>query len=375
VTSRIALGLALALVLVLAAPAATAHAADPPAPPEGTRPLDWAAPPPAHPELERAIGRQRYRQERIHLAEFLDTLGIAPGMSVLDVGAGPGYASFLFAERLRGSGEVWATDIRQDFVDYINAEAKRRGLGNLTAAVVSPTGLDGFYLRHRYDLVLLSNVYHCLDGRVAYFSGLRGALRPGARLVLVLYNQAPLLLPEDFLRLDELARALATEPPDSPFSAALSGKTRRVLAEPGAPGLREALAEDFNRMLTDPLFYRGFYRDSYFLKDLLSPTERDFANWLVMTLAEAGAFECGREALDERELRAVITLNRIFLVNRFGAFLAQGGRGLYLPAGDANRQTSKYVVVRELDAAGYRLVSETRLSPYFDAVVMAPKAP
>jgi SAM-dependent methyltransferase len=294
---------------------------------------------------------------------------------VLDVGAGPGYASFLLAERLRGGGAVYATDIRQDFVDYIAQEAERRGLDNLTAAVVSETGLDGFYLRHRYDLVLLSNVYHCLDGRVAYFSELRGTLAPGARLVLILYNQAPLLTPEDFLQLDDLARALRAEEPASPFAAGLSDTTRAMLDEPGTAGLREPLARDFNRMLTDPLFHRAFARDSYFLKDLLSPTERDFANWLIMTLTETGAFERPGGELDERTMRAVITLNRIFLVNRFGGFLAQGGRGLYLPAGDANRQTSKYTVLRELDAAGYRLVSETRLSPYYDAVVMAPKAP
>ncbi len=49
--------------------------------------------------------------------------------------------------------------------------------------------------------------------------------------------------------------------------------------------------------------------------------------------------------------------------------------GAYVPAGDANRHTSKYVMLRELDTAGYRFVNEIKLSPYFDAVTMVAKTP
>jgi hypothetical protein len=67
--------------------------------------------------------------------------------------------------------------------------------------------------------------------------------------------------------------------------------------------------------------------------------------------------------------------NRLFFIARFGDFLAQGGMGAFDPLADANRHTSKYVMLRELDAAGYRFVEQRRLSPYFDAVIMAPKTP
>ena len=128
-------------------------------------------------------------------------------------------------------------------------------------------------------------------------------------------------------------------------------------------------------MLLDPQFYRHFYRDSYFTKDLFSPAERDLANWLLMTLAEDGVLDGTLDQMDERKLRTVIKLNRLFFIKRFGDYLAEGGRGAYFPAGDANRHTSKYVMLKELDAAGYRLVDELRLPPFYDAVIMAPKAP
>jgi SAM-dependent methyltransferase len=359
----------------LAAPA-PAPAQEIPAPASPPRQVRPASPPSSHPPLDRAIRRQQFRQARINLDGFVDTLGLAKGMTILDIGAGPGYASFLFAEKLQGSGQVYATDIRADFVDHIAAEAKKRGLGNLSAVVVSEKGLDEFYASHHYDLVLLSNVYHCLAERVAYFSELRRSLNPGARLVVILYNQTPLFCEDDFVKFDALVQRLAQEPPDSPFLALLPEATRRLLRDSGsAAELKSALVEDFNRMLLDPQLYRHFYRESYFLKDLFSPAERDLANWLLMTLTEEGVLEDAPDREDAREMRSVIKLNRLFFIKRFGDLLAQGGMGAYFPVGDANRHTSKYVVLKELDAAGFRSVEERRLSPYYDAVIMAPKAP
>ena len=362
-------------LLVAAALAGPAFAAESPAP-AAQQQLHQAVPPASHPPLTLAIRRQQFRQAKINLGGFLDTLGLAKGMTILDIGAGPGYASFLFAEKLHGSGEVYATDIRSDFVDHITEEAKKRGLGNLSAAVVSENGLDEFYTRHRYDLVLLSNVYHCLEERVDYFTKLRSFLKPGARLVVILYNQTPLFSEDDFTNIDGLVKRLAQEPPESPFVTQLSAATRQLLRDPGsAAALKSALVQDFNRLLLDPQFYRHFYRGSFFIKDLFSPAERDLANWLLMTLAEDGVLDGTLDQRDERKLRTVIKLNRLFVIKRFGDYLAEGGRGSYFPVGDANRHTSKYVMLKELDAAGFQPIREVRLVPFFDAVIMAPKAP
>jgi hypothetical protein len=128
-------------------------------------------------------------------------------------------------------------------------------------------------------------------------------------------------------------------------------------------------------MLQDPHFYRHFYQDSYFTEGLFTPPERDLANWLLMILTEDGALDDAFDRKDERKMRTVIKLNRLFFSKRFGDYLAGGGRGAYIPAGDANRHTSKYVMLKELDVAGYQFVEELRLSPYYDAVILAPKAP
>jgi len=330
----------------------------------------------AKPPLKSAIERQKFRNEYTRFETIIETLDITPGMTILDVGAGPGYASFLFAEKLHGSGAVYATDIRKDFVGHIAGEAKKRGLNNLFSAVVKEEGLDDFYGKHRYDLVFLSNVYHCLDNRIDYFNKLRLLLKPNARLVFILYNQVPLYTADDVSDIDELANSLSREAADSPFVKHLSNATRQLLKdETKREALLNALVADFNRMLTDPGFYKGFYKDFYFRKDFFTPTERDFANWLLMTIKEDGVPEKSGELIDDKGMRLVIKLNRLFISKRFGEFLEKDGMGAYIPAGDANRHTSKYVTFRELDAAGFKLIREIKLSPYYDAVIMAPKTP
>ncbi len=334
------------------------------------------APARAKPPLTSAIFRQQDRNQYIRFESVIAALNITPGMTILDIGSGPGYASFLFAEKLHGSGKVFATDIREDFVRHIADEAKKRGLTNLVSALVKAEGLDDFYRRHRYDLVFLSNVYHCLDNRIEYFRSMRELLNPGARVVLILYNQAPLFSVADLTDLDGLADRLSKGTDDDPFHKRLSAGTRQLLGDKTTgERLARALVDDFNRTLVDPRFYKGFYADSNFRKNLFTAPERDFANWLLMTLEEDGVFERPVDRIDAKAMRAVIKLNRLFFVKLLGHYLAGGGIGAYVPAGDANRHTSKYVMLRELDAAGYRFISESGLSPFFDAVIMAPKTP
>jgi len=330
----------------------------------------------AKPPLNKAIKRQKNRNEYTRFETIIDALNIKPGMSILDIGSGPGYASFLFAEKLHGTGEVFATDIRKDFVDHIAAEAKKRGLKNLSANVVKEYGLDAFYTKHSYNLVFLSNVYHCLDDRINYFSELRKYLKPEARLVLILYNQVPFFTLKDVIDIDDLYDSLNKEAGDSPFLKYLSIATKQLLKDKTNVGaLASALIDDFNRMLTDPKFYKGFYKDFYFKKDFFTPLERDYANWLLMTLKEEGVLESPANQINAKAMRMIIKLNRLFIIKRFGDFLENDGIGAYIPAGDANRHTSKYVMLRELETAGYKVVEETKMSPYFDAVILTPKTP
>lgn len=113
--------------------------------------------------------------------EVIQALALQPDARVADLGAGTGY----FAARLANMlprGRVYAVDIEPDMVRYLEARAKREGLGNMLALEGKP---DDPRLPAKVDLVLLVDVYHHIEDRARYFRRLRLSLRPGGRIAII----------------------------------------------------------------------------------------------------------------------------------------------------------------------------------------------
>lgn len=115
--------------------------------------------------------------------EMLDSLKIEPGMTVADVGAGVGYHALKMAERVGPDGLVYATDVQPQMLRMLNQRARRAQISNVKPVLVTqddpglPTG--------EVDLILMVDVYHEVSNPEATLRGLRAALKPGGRLVLV----------------------------------------------------------------------------------------------------------------------------------------------------------------------------------------------
>jgi SAM-dependent methyltransferase len=77
---------------------------------------------------------------------------------------------------------VYAVDIEPDMVRYLGERAKREKLQNLFPVAGTPADPK---LPEKVDLALLVDVYHHIEGRVAYFSRLRNTLRPGGRVAII----------------------------------------------------------------------------------------------------------------------------------------------------------------------------------------------
>ncbi len=67
--------------------------------------------------------------------ECWERAGAKPGAVVLDVGCGPGYATFDLAQLVAPGGRVVAVDESEGFVAHLNAQAKVRGVDNVEASV------------------------------------------------------------------------------------------------------------------------------------------------------------------------------------------------------------------------------------------------
>jgi SAM-dependent methyltransferase len=116
----------------------------------------------------------------------LQRLGPLTGRTVADIGAGSGY----FALPLAGlAHHVVAVDVDSGWVDYLQNQARANALTNLEIRLTKPD--DPSLRPAEVDVVFLANTYPYIPHRVAYFSRLRPALRPGGALWVLEYLPGP----------------------------------------------------------------------------------------------------------------------------------------------------------------------------------------
>ena len=111
----------------------------------------------------------------------IEALGVQPGQTVADVGAGTGYFTVRLAQSTRAK-TVYAVDIEQSMVEYTRNRVEAAGLNNVVTVLA---GSDRTNLPEPVDLVLIVDTYHHIPDRVAYFTRLREDLQPLGRLAII----------------------------------------------------------------------------------------------------------------------------------------------------------------------------------------------
>src|ERR1043166_2067436 len=84
-----------------------------------------------HPDELVRLGFQHQLWAR-YAADAWERAGFGPGKRLLDVGCGPGYASFDLAARVGTRGQVRAIDISERFITHLRCQARVRGQTNIT---------------------------------------------------------------------------------------------------------------------------------------------------------------------------------------------------------------------------------------------------
>jgi SAM-dependent methyltransferase len=123
-------------------------------------------------------------------AEVVAALKLRPGQAVADIGAGSGYFAFPIAKALGPKGKVYAVDIEQGMLDYMNERAKKENTHNVVTVLAAPD--DARLQPESVDLVFICDTWHHIDERIAYLRRLAPALRQGGRIVIVDYQKRPL---------------------------------------------------------------------------------------------------------------------------------------------------------------------------------------
>jgi SAM-dependent methyltransferase len=123
------------------------------------------------------------RDQRLQIERVMDLLGLKPGKSVADIGAGSGWFSVRAAHRIAPSGTVYAEDINPEAITYIRQRAARENLPNIH--VIQGTPDNPKLMPASIDAVLLLKVYHEVANPLELLRNLRPALRPDARIGVI----------------------------------------------------------------------------------------------------------------------------------------------------------------------------------------------
>jgi ubiquinone/menaquinone biosynthesis C-methylase UbiE len=118
----------------------------------------------------------------------IESLEIAPGDRVADLGAGDGYFLSYLVDAVGASGHIYAVDVEPDIVRELERRVAEGGYHNATALLgqTDDPGLPAGGV----DLVLLVNTYHHIEDRPAYFERLRADLAPSGRVAVIDPNAA-----------------------------------------------------------------------------------------------------------------------------------------------------------------------------------------
>jgi SAM-dependent methyltransferase len=122
------------------------------------------------------------RAERLQINGVMDVLGIVPGKSVADIGAGSGFFTALAARRVGDKGTVYAVDINPEAIQYIEARVKKEDLHNVKAVLGKP---NNPLLPAPVDAVLLLKTYHEVAQPVVLFRNLRHSLAKDAKVGVI----------------------------------------------------------------------------------------------------------------------------------------------------------------------------------------------
>jgi ubiquinone/menaquinone biosynthesis C-methylase UbiE len=115
--------------------------------------------------------------------ELVAALGLRPGMTVADLGAGTGYFSRYLSRAVGDTGTVFAIDTEPNLVAHLRERAEQERTANVIPVLASFD--DPRLPRSAIDLVLIVDTFHHLDHRLEYLQRLGRVLKPSGRVVIV----------------------------------------------------------------------------------------------------------------------------------------------------------------------------------------------
>ena len=119
--------------------------------------------------------------------QVMDSLQIAEGSVVADLGAGGGWFTIRLARRVGPNGLVYAEDIQRLMIEAIQRRVQREGLSNVRT-VLGAKDDPGLPL-DALDAVLIVDTFHEMEEPVVLLRNVARALKPNGLIGIIDYTQ------------------------------------------------------------------------------------------------------------------------------------------------------------------------------------------
>jgi len=142
-----------------------------------------------NPDVEKFIGRFEHegRDAFDHRMEIVKAIGLKPGMTVADIGAGTGLFTRFFGKQVGPKGSIFAVDIAEKFVKHVEQTAQKEGLQNVVGIVCKPDSVN--LPPKSIDLAFICDTYHHFEFPTKTMQSIHQALRPKGQLILIDFHR------------------------------------------------------------------------------------------------------------------------------------------------------------------------------------------
>lgn len=123
------------------------------------------------------------RAENLQVERVMDVLKIAADKSVADIGAGSGWFTVRAAQRVGAKGKVFAVEINEDAIKYINERKQKENLPNIQTILGKED--DPLLPKNSVDAVLILKTYHEIAEPVRLMKNLVPSLRKNALVGII----------------------------------------------------------------------------------------------------------------------------------------------------------------------------------------------
>ncbi len=130
-----------------------------------------------------SIFEDENRAKNLSIERVMDILKISEGKTVADIGAGSGWFTVRAAKRTGENGKIYAVEINEDAIKYINERKQKENLPNIETVV--GTEDDPRLPKNSTDAVLILKTYHEIAQPIKLMEHLLPSLKENALVGII----------------------------------------------------------------------------------------------------------------------------------------------------------------------------------------------